>query len=515
MSSTASRIITNTGWLYAKMAITMFISLYTTRLILQGLGASDFGIYNIVGGAIGMLGFLNGSMSNATQRFMNYAEGEGDKEKKKKIFNVSYLLHLGIAALMIIIFIVAGFVFFNGLLTIPEGREVASYITYGCLIVSTANTIISVPYDALLISHENLRFYAIVGVIESLLKLSVAIICLYSPIDKLVIYGILMALIPISTRIIMRVYCHNRYEECIISFRTYYDHNIFKNISSFAGWNFLTSMSSLLSQYGLGIVLNHFFGTLLNAAQGIANQVSGVLMTLSSNAMKAINPLLVKSEGAKDRKKVFYIISVGSRINYMIFGFFSIPIIFYAEKILNLWLIDVPQWAVIFCQLQLLRILTEKLSGNLSSAIYAQGDIKNYTIVKGILNIAPIILVSTLFYFNYPPYVLYIVWILCWSILGGIAVVHFCNKLIELKYTWYIKNVITPCSVVSIIPLLVLILCNTYIRFKSSEIISVISFAITYLIVSWNCVLNKKEKNALIEFYTRKKSILFPNKYHL
>lgn len=505
MSSTASRVIKNTGWLYAKMGITMFISLYTTRLILQGLGASDFGIYNIVGGAISMLGFLNGSMTNATQRFMNYAEGEGDNNKKKQVFNVSYLLHLGIAGIMAFIFLIASFVFFNGALSIPDGRENAAYIIYICLVISTTNTIISVPYDALLISHENLRFYAIVGVIESVLKLLVAIACLYSPIDKLIVYGILMAVIPISTRIIMRFYCHKNYEECVIDFKRYYNKEIFKDVSHFAGWNFFTSITSLISQYGLGIVLNHFYGTLLNAAQGIANQVSGVLMTLSSNATKAINPILVKSEGAKDRSKVFYIISIGSRVNYLIFGFFSIPLIFYAEDILNIWLVEVPQWATIFCQLQLLRILTEKLSGNLSSAIYAQGNIKNYTIIKGIINITPIILVSILFYFNYPPYVLYIVWIMCWSIIGGIIAAYFCKELIELELKWYLSNVLIPCLTISIISLIVLYICDAWLEIAFPEFISVFAFALTYVIISWKYVFKEQERTAIVAFIHKKK----------
>lgn len=483
----------------------MFISLYTTRLILKGLGASDFGIYNIVGGAISMLGFLNGSMANATQRFMNYAEGEGDNEKKKEVFNVSYLLHLGIAGIMAIIFVIASFIFFNGTLSIPVGRENAAYIIYVCLVISTINTIISVPYDALIISHENLRFYAIVGVIESLLKLTVAIICLYSPVDKLIVYGILMALIPISTRIIMRFYCHRKYEECVIDFKGYYNHGIFKEISHFAGWNFFTSITSLISQYGLGIVLNHFYGTLLNAAQGIANQVSGVLMTLSSNAMKAINPILVKSEGAKNREKVFYIISIGSRVNYLIFGFFSIPLIYYAKEILNVWLVEVPQWAVLFCQLQLLRILTEKFSGNLSSAIYAQGNIKNYTLIKGIFNIAPIFIVAILFYFEFPPYILYIVWILFWSVLGGLTIIYFCKKLIGLEYKWYIINVTVPCLAVSIIPSTILYLSDSYFCFSFSEIFSVFTFVLTYIIISWEYVLKSQEKKAIYEFMKSRK----------
>lgn len=230
--STVNRVIKNTGFLYAKMGITMFISLYTTRLILNSLGASDFGIFNIVGGAIAMLGFLNAAMSSATQRFMSYSEGEGNKKKQKSIFNVSYILHLGISLIAGITLLIAGYFFFNGILNIPQDRIFAAKIVYGSLIISTMFTIMTVPYDATMNAHENMKYYAIVGVLESLLKLIVAFICIYTTFDKLIIYGILMSCIPLITLSIMRIYCHKHYEECIISPRKYWERGLTKEMIS-------------------------------------------------------------------------------------------------------------------------------------------------------------------------------------------------------------------------------------------------------------------------------------------
>ena len=199
MSSTANRVIKNTGYLYAKMGITMFISLYTTRLILNSLGASDFGIFNIVGGAIAMLGFLNAAMASATQRFMSYSEGEGDKEKQKSIFNVSLILHLGISLVVGIALFIAGYFFFNGILNIPADRIFAAKVVYGSLIVSTMFTVMTVPYDAAMNAHENMRYYAIVGIFESFLKLAVAFACVYTSFDKLTVTGIMksVSLLPV------------------------------------------------------------------------------------------------------------------------------------------------------------------------------------------------------------------------------------------------------------------------------------------------------------------------------
>lgn len=500
MSSTASRIIKNTVWLYAKMGITMFISLYTTRLILQGLGVSDFGIYNIVGGAINMLGFLYGAMSNATQRFMNYAEGEGKSDEKKIIFNVSILLHLCIAILISLVLIGAGFLFFNGILNIPQDRLFAAYVVYGGLVISTAFTILSVPYDAVLISHENMKYAAFVGILESGLKLLVAFICIYTSLDRLIVYGLLMASIPIILRIVMRIYCHRNYCECELNFSNFFRKDILKKLTGFAGWNFLTSVSSLFSHYGLGITLNHFFGSTLNAAQGIASQMSGTLMNISSNALKAINPVLTKSEGAKDKQQVFYLISIGSRTNFIIFAFFSIPIIFYAPEILKIWLKNVPEWAVVFCQLQLIRNLFGKLYGNMGSAVYAQGAIRNYTIVKSICNIMPLPIVIYAFVNNLPSYSMYIIWIICWEVLGGLTIAYYCRKLVGLSMNFYCKDVLAPCLAVLFSTTLLLFMTKTILP----TFLTISIYGCTYSILSWAIVLSSKEKQLITSLINKK-----------
>lgn len=223
MSGTANRVLKNTCYLYARMGITMFISLYTTRIILNTLGVSDFGIFNIVGGAIGMLGFLNAAMADATQRFMSYSEGERNKEKQKNIFNVSFILHFILAIIVGFTLIIAGHFFFNGIFNIPAEKEFAAKVIYGSLIISTIFTIMTVPYNAVMNAHENMKYYAVMGLIEAPLKLLVAIVCMYTSSDKLIIYGVLTACIPLIMLTIMRIYCHKHYEECIIAPYTHWN----------------------------------------------------------------------------------------------------------------------------------------------------------------------------------------------------------------------------------------------------------------------------------------------------
>ena len=451
MSSTANRVIKNTGYLYAKMAITMFVSLYTTRLILNSLGASDFGIYNIVGGAIAMLGFLNASMASATQRFMSYAEGEGDKEKQKYIFNISVVLHAGIAVFVALVLLVAGYFFFNGILNIPAERMGAAKVVYLSLIISTLLTVMNVPYDAVMNAHENMRYYALVGILESFLKLTVAFACVYTTGDKLIVYGILMACIPLLTLNVMKVYCHKHYDECVIKPRKYWNRGLMKEITSFAGWSFFYSASSMISQYGMGMVLNYFWGTLLNAAQGIANQLSGQLMAFSNTMLKSLNPIIAKSKGQRNDTLMHKATFLGCKYSYFLLVFFAVPFAIEMPSILKLWLRIVPDWAILFARLQLLRSLVEQLTVAVGTMISATGMIKNYYIFRGGLSLLPLFFTFVAFSFALSPAYMYIVWILCWGVLSGIYSLNYARKKCGIRIKQYIYEVIIPCLLVTLI----------------------------------------------------------------
>lgn len=495
MSSTATRIIKNTGWLYAKMGITMFISLYTTRLILQGLGASDFGIYNIVGGAISMLGFLDSAMASATQRFMNYSEGEGDISKKKIIFNVSYYLHLGISTVVALLLTIAGFIFFNGILNIPDERITAAYIVYGSLIVSTVFTVMSVPYAAVLNSHENMKFYSLVGILESILKLTVAFACVYSNYDKLIIYGILMALVPIISRIVMRIYCHHYYSECHISFRHYYDKDTMKEMTSFAGWNFLGSSSSMIGNYGNGVVMNHFWGATLNAAMGIAGQLDGMLHTLSNNLLKALNPVITKSEGAGDRERMLNTAMMGSKLSFFLYSIICIPFFLEMPYILKLWLKDIPDWAIIFARLQLIRTLIEQYTCTFSSAINAEGHIANMNKVNMLLNFVPLLLNIVLFSNGCSPISLYVVNAIIFGIGLSSSKIYFIHKNCGMDYKKSILQLVLPLTIVFIIILIIGygILAITENGFIQLFTISIVTMVL-HLILYYTFVLNRHER---------------------
>ncbi len=506
MSQTANRVIKNTGYLYAKMAITMFVSLYTTRLILNSLGASDFGIYNIVGGAIAMLGFLNSSMAASTQRFMSYAEGEGNKEKQKHIFNVGIILHLAISVVVIVSLVIAGFIFFNGVLNIPSDRVFAAKVVYTSLIVSTVLTIVNVPYDAVMNAHENMRYYAFVGILESLLKLLVALACVFSSSDKLIVYGVLMSMIPLVTLTIMKVYCHRNYEECRINPRVYFDKGLMKEMTAFAGWGFLSSLASIGSTYGLGLVLNNFFGTIANAAQGVANQISGQLGALGSSIKKALNPVIAKSAGSGDQGLMLKSSITGTKITSFIVTVFFAPIMVDMDYILHLWLKNPPTYATTFCFLLLIVNFLQDLTLFIPQAISAMGKIKDYTIYGSIISFLPIVMSIVLFSIGVGPEYLYITLMIS-ALIKILLDLYYGQKLCNINALYFFRHVIVRMTICFSFSILIGCLLKSQMIESLVRLVVVCSVTmITYSVVFYLYGLDKDEKRLAGDVITKIKS---------
>ncbi len=480
-----------------KMAIAVFVSLYVTRLILTALGSKDFGLFSVVGGAIAMLGFLNASMASTTQRFMSFSQGEGNIHKITKIFNMSVLLHLIIAIIILIILEIAGYLFFHGILNIDPNRlQTAKYI-YQFMIFSTLFSVISVPYDALLNAHENMSFYAILGIIESVLKLTIAIIITSILGDKLLYYGLFMALLSIALLIINRIYCNKRYIECKIHIIRNFDPKLLKEMSRFAGWSLLGSSSSMIANYGQGIIINVFFGTAVNAAQGIANQVSGQLGTFAGTMLKALNPVIAKSEGAGNRERMLKATMIGSKISFFLLMFFFIPVLIEMPYIFKLWLKNVPDFAIIFCKLLLIRNLIEQLFVTLASSISAHGNIKYYQIISSILNYVPLLVSYFLFKIGYPAFVLYFVFI-GYSILASFLILFFTWNNYRFPISTFITKVLVRCIASFFIVFIISLLPAYILKDGLIRLISVFAVScIIFLISIWFIGFDKDDRDRL------------------
>jgi len=481
---------------------------------LKSLGASDFGVFATVGAAIATLGFFGTVLASATQRFMSYAEGQGDREAQKGIFNVSVILHFIIALMVGVALLIFGQFIFDGRLNIDPERISAAKAVYHFTIASTLLTIMTVPYEAVLNAHENMLYYAIVGIFEALLKLVAAIIVVYTLADKLIVYGAFMAGISFSVMCIMRIYCHRNYDECVFKPRIYFNKKIMKQMTSFAGWNFLGNISQMILNIGQVYVINIFFGTVINAAQGVAGQINGYLSVFSGSMMKALSPVIAKSEGAGNRNLMIQATMMGCKISFLLFSFFAIPALLEMPYILNIWLgvENVPVYAVIFCQFALLRTLLEQLYGAVNTSIAAHGNIKKYEIVSSIFCYFPLIASILLFRSGYPPHFLYLTYIGYTVIAAGITF-FFAWYNYGFPALTFLKNTVLRCLCTFIITFLTTTVL--IVSFDSSIYRLLMVFAtgmVTFALTSWFIGLDKDEKKLTIQFLTPVFSKVFQKK---
>lgn len=445
------RIAVNTIFLYMKTLITMAISFVATRIVLDSLGATDFGIYGTVGGAIVMLEALNGAMAQATQRFMNYAEGQGDKEKLICLFNNTVLLHICLGIIILLLMAALYYPLFNGIFNIPEDRVDAAKYIYLFLAISTFFTIITIPYDAMINAHENFMYYSIVGIVVALLKLAVAFMIVNYMSDRLIFYGLMMAAITIVNMLIMRVYCKVKYQECVFLPQKYADITMAKEIGTFAGWNFIGAFAGIAGNHGSTILMNHFFGPILIAAKNIGDQICTQVALLTYNMTKALNPAIVKSEGSGDHQTMINLSYNSCRFSFLLYMLLAIPFIFNTESLLVIWLKKVPEWAVLFCQLQVVRTLFEQLFSPLRISLMAQGSIRQINVIDLFLSIATFLSLWLLYDIGFLAYWHYYVSIIFLVVLSGLAKVYFCRNKCQMKVRDYIQMVVSPCIVVMII----------------------------------------------------------------
>ena len=339
----------------------------------------------------------------------------------------------------------------------------------------------SVPYDAVLNSHENMLYYSIVGIVESILKLIVAFVCVYTSSDKLIIYGMLMAGIPFVTLSVMRIYCHRNYNECIIKPRTYWDKQTFREMLGFAGWNMGGTMVIMLSSYGQGIILNNFFGTILNAAQGIASQLNGQMQALSSNILKALNPVLGKSAGAGDSSLLIKSTCMGAKYSALIYLLFALPMFVECQYILKLWLKNIPDWCLIFVQLQIIKSFIEMQFSTLPGCISATGKIKKYTICSTISNFFQLPFIYLAFKIGLPPYFIYIISIIFGNIIVYAFALYYVREYVGIKFSYFLKTVSLPLCVIAIF---IFLLLKAYTYFLPiTDLYSLVIFLIYSFII--------------------------------
>jgi O-antigen/teichoic acid export membrane protein len=445
------------------MAITVGISLYSTRLILNALGVSDFGLYTLVAGAIAVFGFLNASMSAATQRFISYAQGAGNSEEVNKIFNMSILLHAGVALLAVIILEFIGFILFSYVFKIQESRIFIGQVVFQFMIIGAFFTILSVPYEAVITSHENMFFFAFLSVFEAIIKLGIAIYITYTSNDHLFYYALLIAILSFLLLLLRVFYCNKKYNECLININKNFDKKLLKEMTSFAGWSLLGYSSTMISFYGQGVVINMFFNTIVNAAQGLTNQISGQLGAFATTMMKTVNPIIDKSEGSGNRELMLKITLTSSKASFFLMTLFYIPFILEMPFILKIWLKEIPDYTIIFCQLLLMRNLIEQFSFPLWYAIAAQGNIRLYQIWVFFISFSPLLISALFFQLGFQPYVLYII-NLIYSFVFLALTLFFAIKNCQLSFSVFLNEVFYRCIISFILIFIVALIPKLFLQ---------------------------------------------------
>ena len=377
-------IAKNATMLYLRMFFTMAISFYTSRVVLQALGVSDYGIYNVVGGITILINVFIGALGSSTSRFLTFALGKDNIEKLKLTFSTAAWVHIGLALLFVLVAETIGLWFVNTQLVIPDGRMTAANWVYQASILNVAVGIIQVPYNATITSHEHMSTFAYISIIESLSKLGIVGLLFIISYDTLIIYSILLVALSLSIQVFYRFYCKYHFPECHISG---FNLPLFKKMMFFSGWSMVESGTLTLKQQGLSIFLNRFFGTLLNAAAGTASLIQGLLYAFTDNITTAFRPQIIKSFSIKDYKRVEELIGIGTKFTTLVTMLTTIPFIFNMDYIMSLWLVEVPIGAVEICQICLLSNFFISFNPMVGNAVIASGEIKGVSIVLACQNI--------------------------------------------------------------------------------------------------------------------------------
>jgi O-antigen/teichoic acid export membrane protein len=456
LNENSKRIVKNTAMLYSRMLFTMCVSLYTARIVLNTLKIEDFGIYNVVGGVVTMFSFLNSAMSSGTQRFLSFELGKKNFKQLGKVFSMSINIHATIALVIFILAETIGLWFLNTHLTIPIERMAAANWVYQFSLLAFMVTVMSVPYNASIIAHERMNVYAYVSIVEVALKLLIVFMLQWFGYDKLKLYAILIFGVSLVISVIYGLYCKRNFKECSYLFS--WDKSLYKTLMSYAGWNLWGNAAAVTYNQGINILLNIFFGPVVNAARGIAYQVNGAINGFFSNFQMAMNPQIVKSYAANDRVYMHQLIFRGSKYSFFLLFLIGLPILIETETILTWWLKIVPKYSVIFCRLVILNSLIDCISGPLMTAAQATGRIKKYQIVVGCLLLLILPLSYILLKMGYPPYITLIISITI-SIAALFTRLWIIKQLVNLSITMFMKSVLVRILLVAVIsafpPLLV------------------------------------------------------------
>lgn len=485
MDSANSRIFKNTIALYIRQMFVLFISLYTSRVILDTLGVVDYGIYNVVAGIVGMMAFFDGMMGAATSRFFTFGLGKANSTYLKKIVSTTFVIYVIFIAIVLMLAETVGIWFLDSKLVIPVDRMNAAHIIYQFSIGTFLFSLISVPFVSMITAHESMKIYAYVGVLDAFMRLAVAIGISHVSFDKLATYGGLMMIPSLVVLSIYFVYCNRNYDECKLHFA--FDKVLFSEILSFSGWSLFGACAGIARGAITNILLNMFFGPVVNAARAVASQVSNAVSSFSNSFFNAVRPQIIKNYANNDLERMIFLVEQSAKGTYFLMLLFGLPIILEAPYILQLWLKNPPDGAVIFVQLTVIELMIDSINLPVITAAHATGKIKLYqSVVGGILLLSAPISYAIL-KLGAPAYSVMLVMIGI-VVLATIARLYLTTRILVFEPVKFLKEVMPPILLVTILSgLLSFCIKKTmdegFVRLIIStctSVISVISFTLLF-----------------------------------
>ncbi len=485
----------------------MGVSLFTARIVLEELGETNYGIYNVIGGVVVLFTFINYAMGSATNRFMSFYLVDEKKSKLNIVFSTSVLIHIFIAILIFIFAEIIGLWFLNNKMTIPSDRIVAANWVFHLSVASTMIMVLSVPYNALIIAHEKMNIYAYVSIIETALKLFLVLLLVKFSGDKLITYASFMLLVNLVTRVVYQIYCRKNFTNVKFSFKV--EKELVKEMSSYAFWSLSGSITNLLTVEGINILLNIFFNPAVNAARGIAVQIQMALQKFTSGFQQALNPQLHKSYASGNLKYMHELLLSACKYSFYLLLFLSLPVLLKTEYILSIWLKEVPDHTIQFVQLMIFIGILTAVGNPISAAAGSQGKIRNFQLIVGGINITIVpIAYFILKMYSVPEYV-FIVQIII-SIIAEIARLLVIKNMINLSLLSYFNEVvITSLKVVAISIIIPIILALNLTEDFLSFVIVGLSCVFSVSLAIYFVGLNKVEK-AFVE----EKIVLLKNKFN-
>jgi len=490
-----TKILKNSGILYIKIVVTSIISLFTSRIVLQSLGVSDFGIYNVVGGIVVMANVLNTALVSTTFRYIAFEVGNGDLKRTNKVFNISLILHIVLAFILVLLAETLGLYYIYNKLNVPLERIDDTVFVFHFSVLAIAFSIVSIPFQALITAQEKFSVPAIIEIISVLLKLSVAIVLLYYIGNRLRVYAVLMAIIMAIPTILYVFYSYKKYR-FIISWNFQRDKSKYKEMVGFSGWILLGASASIGQIQGAALIINLFFGTILNASFGLASAINSIVLVFSRNLGQAAIPQITKSYSIGNTERTIQLVCYISKYSFFLMLLPALPILLETDFILKLWLKNVPEYTTIFCQLMIINALVTCLGSSIPSVVQATGKIKYFQIIGSTISLLSLPIAYLLFKFGYPSYSILVVYIVS-SLINVIVSQILLRYLINFDVKTFMKIAYLKILYVAVLisPLFFVrdLFPDNINRFILLSIVSVVWFFIAVYIVG----INKKEKELI------------------